>query len=496
MKSIFLSLSLFSVLFVGFSLIPSTFAQGTQTSGGVDVDGTWYLGEGLQKGNYFEYKYCELDLNDCAPVVLKMWIKGDIKKGTETLWDAQVVVQDGNQIYKGSMELGKVAPEPVTQSEDMYPYARAFKSSIAWLSAFATSDDKDFIHGPKAFRANAWGKIGAIGGSQLIPLRAEKISVAGTLEDTVVVGWYSGNNNEIWIVDDFPFPVKALTYAWVTTGIAPVMYQFELLKYEKNVQSDPFINVVPTVNPKKLLGCPTEFFNYISATKATSTKTMLIEYSYSPEKPLTGCDIDWKINFKNQFNQEQFVDEVHYDIWVVDDNDRKIRSLAEDKGRSDLFNGFGQAHVLFPIKENPGLVHYVIFVYGTGPQNDVADPKLGGYLKVDINIAENKNAPSGNGNNVVTPPPVVKIPDWIKTNAGWWASDQIGDSDFVQGIQYLIKNGIMKIPSTTPGSSTGSNQIPIWIKNNAGWWSKGQISDNDFVQGIQYLIKNGIMKIA
>ena len=89
----------------------------------------------------------------------------------------------------------------------------------------------------------------------------------------------------------------------------------------------------------------------------------------------------------------------------------------------------------------------------------------------------------------------ITIPAWIKNNAGWWADDKIGDSDFVQGIQYLIKNGIMKIPSTTPGSSTGTNQIPIWIKNNAGWWSKDQISDNDFVQGIQWLITNGIMKI-
>jgi hypothetical protein len=92
-------------------------------------------------------------------------------------------------------------------------------------------------------------------------------------------------------------------------------------------------------------------------------------------------------------------------------------------------------------------------------------------------------------------PSSVIIPTWIKNNAGWWADDKIGDSDFVQGIQYLIKNGIMKIPSTTPSSSTGSNEIPIWIKNNAGWWAKGQISDNDFVQGIQWLITNGIMKI-
>ena len=40
------------------------------------------------------------------------------------------------------------------------------------------------------------------------------------------------------------------------------------------------------------------------------------------------------------------------------------------------------------------------------------------------------------------------VPNWIKNNAGWWASDQIPDSAFLQGIQYLIKEGIMVIPFT------------------------------------------------
>ncbi|NND87508.1 MAG: hypothetical protein HKM23_09370 [Nitrosopumilus sp.] len=39
----------------------------------------------------------------------------------------------------------------------------------------------------------------------------------------------------------------------------------------------------------------------------------------------------------------------------------------------------------------------------------------------------------------------AKIPDWIKTNAGWWADGSIDDSSFVQGIQFLIKEGLMKI---------------------------------------------------
>jgi len=95
-----------------------------------------------------------------------------------------------------------------------------------------------------------------------------------------------------------------------------------------------------------------------------------------------------------------------------------------------------------------------------------------------------------------TPESSLNIPDWIKNNAEWWADDLIGDSDFVSGIQYLINEGIMKIPSTTPGSGTGSDEIPPWIKNNAEWWANNQISDNEFVSGIQYLIENGIMKLA
>jgi len=39
----------------------------------------------------------------------------------------------------------------------------------------------------------------------------------------------------------------------------------------------------------------------------------------------------------------------------------------------------------------------------------------------------------------------ASIPDWIKNNAGWWATDQIDDSAFVQGIQYLVQNGIIVI---------------------------------------------------
>ena len=89
----------------------------------------------------------------------------------------------------------------------------------------------------------------------------------------------------------------------------------------------------------------------------------------------------------------------------------------------------------------------------------------------------------------------TQIPDWVRGNAGWWAQDAIGDSDFVSGIQYLIKEGIMTIQETAKEESSGAKEIPSWIKNNADWWAQGLISDDDFVKGIQFLIENGIMEI-
>ena len=42
----------------------------------------------------------------------------------------------------------------------------------------------------------------------------------------------------------------------------------------------------------------------------------------------------------------------------------------------------------------------------------------------------------------------VSIPAWIKNNAGWWANDQIDDKTFVNGIQHLIKVGIIIVEQT------------------------------------------------
>ena len=53
----------------------------------------------------------------------------------------------------------------------------------------------------------------------------------------------------------------------------------------------------------------------------------------------------------------------------------------------------------------------------------------------------------------------------------------------------------MVIPPTETLESVDSQVVPAWIKNNAGWWATDQIDDSTFVQGIQYLIQEGIIVV-
>ena len=100
--------------------------------------------------------------------------------------------------------------------------------------------------------------------------------------------------------------------------------------------------------------------------------------------------------------------------------------------------------------------------------------------------------------STVTPTSEAKerVPGWIKNNAKWWSEGQIGDSDFVSGIQYLMKEKTIDIPDLPEQvSETAQEHVPDWIRNNAGWWADGLISEDDFISGIKYLVEQGIIRV-
>ncbi len=89
-----------------------------------------------------------------------------------------------------------------------------------------------------------------------------------------------------------------------------------------------------------------------------------------------------------------------------------------------------------------------------------------------------------------------EIPSWIKNNAGWWANDLIDDSSFVEGIQFMVQEGIISIPLQSSDFDESVDEIPSWIKNNAGWWANDLIDDSSFVEGIQFMVQSGLINLS
>ncbi|MDX1595558.1 MAG: peptidase [Nitrosopumilaceae archaeon] len=471
-------------------LISGTFslpvAHGQFQSGGVDKPGSWYVGEGLDAGDFFSYRVCHVDYKECTPFEMDFWIKGDRKVGTEDKWIAEVVVYDGGRIITGELELGKVAPEPTGGSIELSKYRGAFKSSIVWLSAFATAYGGEGGEGPKEFSAKSWGKIGNIGGEQVLPTAIETVTVPGGTFESVLVTWRTGGyTSKVWVVDEFPFPVKAATFTHVSEGIPPPEYQFQLLEYKPDVKESPFEGIVASEKIFEERGCPEVKTPKTFVKKPTNDFRYQIHAFYAPEEPIKNCPMKWLIKFISKFDDTEFLNQVQYDLLVVDDKLTPIRSLAQEDARQFLYSPSGQAIVDMIVKEDQGTANYVIWVYGLAPEG-VLPTTAPDYLQITLPIK------SLDGENTS---PSLNIPSWIKNNARWWSNGEIDDTSFVQGIQFLIKEGIMVIPPTAQGTGTG-NEIPQWIKNNAGWWADGSISDSDFVQGIQFLIKEGIMRIS
>ena len=232
----------------------------------------------------------------------------------------------------------------------------------------------------------------------------------------------------------------------------------------------------------------------------SSTEFYLVDTVNYEQVPTT-VNISWDGNYGAG-------DEVPFEITFFDENRDLIRdikysiSLIDNESNQELarFSGDDPQNLGIVATEgidvqkinipSQGQYRFDILVYGTGLDYDPTYSGIGSGL-IEMVPSLGKTTPS-----VPSPvQPPAGIPEWIKGNAAWWAEGAIDDDSFVQGIQFLIKEDILKIPPTTQGSASGANEIPAWIKNNAGWWAEGAIDDDSFIQGLQFLIKEGIMRV-
>lgn len=168
-------------------------------------------------------------------------------------------------------------------------------------------------------------------------------------------------------------------------------------------------------------------------------------------------------------------------------------SIADSSGK-DIWSNIGSDDQFLGILASNGVVQesalisadgkYQFKLILTGQNSKNFDSFL--ISKSDFSISSKSS---------ISEQPSAVIPAWIKNNAGWWADGIVTDSEFIQSIQFLIKEKLL-IVNADEVKSGGSQEIPIWIKNNAGWWAQGLISESDFVKGIEFLISQGIIKVS
>jgi hypothetical protein len=92
-------------------------------------------------------------------------------------------------------------------------------------------------------------------------------------------------------------------------------------------------------------------------------------------------------------------------------------------------------------------------------------------------VLQNQSSPIQSGN---------VIPAWFKNTAKLWTEGKITDGQFVQTVQYLVSQQIIKVPYF-PLTNIPTQSLLPWVKESAGAWANGQISDDQFVNVLKYL---------
>ena len=92
------------------------------------------------------------------------------------------------------------------------------------------------------------------------------------------------------------------------------------------------------------------------------------------------------------------------------------------------------------------------------------------------------------------PAELSKVPAWVKLNADWWSSDQISDTEFLEGIDYLFENAVIAVPIRDIVQEP-QWAIPAWMKIPSEWWYNEKISDDEFLNLVTYLVEQKIIVV-
>ncbi len=212
----------FSALGLAVFLVASAIVGVSANYASAQDDRLWYVGEGAKQDMWVKYRIQEYDTNANRPFEMIIHFKSQ----QDGDWLAPVYVIDQGKVINGTVKLGmNLAPisAGTVIPQGMNTYLDGYRGSIQWLEAFSP------VSAPKSLDQLSWGKLACIGCEEIKPLGQETITVRGGTFETTKVGWHKSTDSDLWVANGFPYPIKAQTYADVTSGEAPTLFAFELI---------------------------------------------------------------------------------------------------------------------------------------------------------------------------------------------------------------------------------------------------------------------------
>ncbi len=296
-------------------------------------DNNWYVGEGVTKDMYVKYTISHFDTNNGREFSMMIYFKEQDDKGN---WIAPVYVEDQGKVLNGTFILSPLDLTALGTSQippEMGKYRSAYANSLQWLAAYVPKPGL-------SLSAGSWGKIGAIGGSEIKPVGHTELNIPAFPEpiDTTRVEYYKSVSSNMYILNEFPYPVMAKTYVDVTTGSPPIQFQYILTETGKGEPETPLATVLEVTPPLK---------------QRTERGDFYIQLDWDPTTIRVGEETTFTIDIldKDQFPTTQ----ASYNLMITDSNNTSLLDLKNQLAREGT-----KSHTI--TFEQPGVVNVKVKV--------------------------------------------------------------------------------------------------------------------------------------
>ena len=326
-----LNVLVISVFLISIAVILALHTQLSSTA--FAEDNNWYVGKGVTKDMYVKYTLSHFDTNNGREFTMMIYFKEQDDKGN---WIAPVYVEDQGKVLNGTFLLSPLDLTALGTSKippEMGKYRSAYANSLQWLAAYVPKPGQ-------SLSAGSWGKIGAIGGSEIKPVGHQELNIPAFPEpvDTTRVEYYKSVSSNMYILNEFPYPVMAKTYVDVTTGSPPIQFQFILTETGKGEPETPQATVLEVTPP---------------LIQRTERGDFYIQLDWDPATIRAGEETTFTIDIldKDQFPTTQ----ASYNLRITDANNTSLLDLTNQLAREGT-----KSHTI--TFDKPGVVNVMVKV--------------------------------------------------------------------------------------------------------------------------------------